>query len=109
MSVLLGAPMPLVFVLLRGGPRTGIAAFLAGTAWQFGGAILGGCISLIAYAIVIWAMHYGPMGPVSALRETSVLFAALIGRLALKEQLSARRVASCIVIACGAACLGVAR
>jgi hypothetical protein len=31
---------------------------------------------LIAYAIVIWAMHHGPMGPVSALRETGVLFAA---------------------------------
>jgi drug/metabolite transporter (DMT)-like permease len=71
--------------------------------------MLGGWVSLIAYAIVIWAMHYGPMGSVSALRETSALFAALIGRLALKEQVSARRVASCIVIACGAACLGGAR
>jgi drug/metabolite transporter (DMT)-like permease len=66
-------------------------------------------VSLVAYVIVIWTMHYGPMGSVSALRETSVLFAALIGRLAFKEQLSARRVASCIVIACGAACLGGAR
>jgi drug/metabolite transporter (DMT)-like permease len=109
MSVLWGGPMPLVFVLLRGGSRRGIAAFLAGSAWRFAGAMLGGWVSLIAYAIVIWAMHYGPMGPVSALRETSVLFATLIGHFALKEQVGARRVASCVVIACGAACLGGAR
>jgi drug/metabolite transporter (DMT)-like permease len=109
MSVFWGGPMPLVFVLVRGGLRTGITALLAGSARRFAGAMLGGWVSLIAYAIVIWAMHYGPMGPVSALRETSVLFATLIGRLALKEQLNARRVASCIVIACGAACLGGAR
>jgi drug/metabolite transporter (DMT)-like permease len=109
MSVLEGGPMLVVFVLLRGGPRAGMAAFLARSAWRFAGAMLGGWVSLIAYGIVIWAMHYGPMGPVSALRETSVLFAILIGRLLLKEQLSARCVASCIVIACGAACLGVAR
>jgi uncharacterized membrane protein len=65
--------------------------------------------SLIAYAIVIWAMHHGPMGSVSALRQTSVVFAALVGRLALREQLRARRVTLCIVIACGAAGLGGAR
>src|SRR6266436_3681677 len=94
---------------IRGGPRTGIAAFLAGSAWRLGGAMLGGWVSLIAYAIVIWAMHYGPMGPLSALREASVLFAALIGRLAHKERLSAHRFASCIVVAGGAACLGGAR
>jgi drug/metabolite transporter (DMT)-like permease len=49
---------------------------------------------LIAYGIVIWAMHHGPMGPVSALRETSILFAALIGRYALKEKLGAGRITS---------------
>jgi drug/metabolite transporter (DMT)-like permease len=109
MSVLWGGPMPLIFVLLRGGPRKGIAALLAGSARRFAGAMLGGWVSLIAYAIVIWAMHHGSMGPVSAVRETSVLFAALIGRVALRERLNARRVASCISIACGAACLGGAR
>jgi drug/metabolite transporter (DMT)-like permease len=39
----------------------------------------------------------------------AVLFAALIGRLVLQEQLSPRRIASCVVIACGAACIGGAR
>jgi drug/metabolite transporter (DMT)-like permease len=48
-------------------------------------------------------------GPVSALRETSILFAALIGRYTLKEKLGAGRITSCLVIAFGAACLGGAR
>ncbi len=109
MAVLWGGPMPVVFVLLRGGVRRGTAALLAGSAQRFAAAALGGWVSLIAYAIVIWAMHHGPMGPVSALRETGVLFAALLGRVVLKEQLGVRRIASCVVIACGAACLGGAR
>jgi uncharacterized membrane protein len=50
-------------------------------------------------------MQYGAMGVVSALRETSVVYAALIGRLFLKERLTAHRVISCVAIAVGAACL----
>jgi drug/metabolite transporter (DMT)-like permease len=72
-------------------------------------AILGGWVSLIAYGIVIWAMNHGPMGPVSALRETSILFAALIGKYGFKEELGARRITSCLAIALGAACLGAAQ
>ncbi len=66
----------------------------------------GGVVSLIAYGIVIWAVTLAPMGPVSALRETSVVFAALLGRLFLKESLTARRLSACSVIAFGAYCLG---
>ena len=51
----------------------------------------GGVVSLVAYGIVIWAVTLAPMGPVSALRETSVVFAALLGRFFLKESLTARR------------------
>jgi drug/metabolite transporter (DMT)-like permease len=66
----------------------------------------GGVVSLIAYGIIILAMSLGPMGPVSALRETSVVFAALIGRFFLNERLSAYRLAACIVVAIGAVCIG---
>jgi drug/metabolite transporter (DMT)-like permease len=45
------------------------------------------------------------MGVVFALRETSVLYAAIIGRFFLREKLTARRIISCIAIAIGAACL----
>jgi uncharacterized membrane protein len=44
-------------------------------------------------------------GLVSALRETSVVYAAIIGRVFLKETLRARRITSCAAIAMGAACL----
>jgi uncharacterized membrane protein len=70
---------------------------------------IGGLVSLTAYAIVILALRTGPMGPVSALRETSSVFAALIGWLFLKETLTARRLGACIVISCGAVCLGLGR
>jgi uncharacterized membrane protein len=50
-----------------------------------------------------------PMGAVSALRETSVLFAALLGRLFLGERLGIARAASCLAIAAGAVCLGLGR
>ena len=47
--------------------------------------ILGGAMQIGAYWIIIWALTLAPMGMVSALRETSVLFAALISVFVLKE------------------------
>ncbi|WP_419813953.1 EamA family transporter [Glacieibacterium sp.] len=69
-------------------------------------AAAGGIVSLVAYGIIIYAMSLGPMGPVSALRETSVVFAALIGRLFLDERLTVYRIGACIVVAIGAICIG---
>jgi uncharacterized membrane protein len=43
---------------------------------------------------------------VSALRETSVLFAALLGYLFLGEKLTVRRMLACVVIASGAIIIG---
>lgn len=65
-------------------------------------AAVGGIVSLLAYAAVIWAASVGPMGPVSAMRETSVVFAALIGRAFLGEPLTVRRLASSLLVAGGA-------
>ena len=69
---------------------------------------LGGIVSMAAYAIVIWAASVSPMGPVSALRETGVVFAALLGRIFLDEPLGPRRLAACTIVTLGAACLGYA-
>jgi drug/metabolite transporter (DMT)-like permease len=66
----------------------------------------GGLISLAAYGAIIWAMQTGSMGAVSALRETSVLFAALLGAIFLNERLTVLRIAACCIIAAGAACVG---
>lgn len=69
---------------------------------------LGGVASVAAYGTVIWAMAHAPMGMVSALRETSVVFAALLGRVFLAERLTFVRLAACTVIAGGAACIAYA-
>jgi drug/metabolite transporter (DMT)-like permease len=70
---------------------------------------VGGIVSMTAYAIVIWAASVSPMGPVSALRETGVVFAALLGRIFLGEQLGPQRLAACTIVALGAGCLGYAQ
>lgn len=67
----------------------------------------GGVVSLAAYAIVIWAASISPMGQVSALRESSVVVAAVLGWLFLGEQLGPRRLLACLIVAVGAACLGL--
>src|SRR5258708_40058911 len=95
-----GASMPLILVAL-GGP----AALACGTGDAVK-AVFGAALALLAYGVVLYAMSLSPMGPVSALRETSVVFAALLGRLFLNETLTLRRVAACCVIALGAVCLG---
>jgi len=66
----------------------------------------GGLISLAAYGAIIWAMQGNTMGAVSALRETSVVFAALLGAVFLNERLTGLRIAACCIIAIGAACVG---
>lgn len=66
-------------------------------------AIAGGGMQVGAYWIVIWAMAYAPLGMVSALRETSVLFAALISTVILKEGFGVWRFVSSGLIACGIA------
>ena len=67
----------------------------------------GGLVSLVAYGVVLVAYSMAPAGPVSALRETSVVFAALIGWLFLGEALSAKRIAACLVVTAGAILIGI--
>ena len=69
-------------------------------------AVCGGLISLAAYGVIIWAVRDSAMGAVSALRETSVVFAALLGAVFLNERLTALRILACCIIAVGAACVG---
>jgi uncharacterized membrane protein len=42
----------------------------------------------MAYAIVVWACLYQPIAVISSLRETSILFAILLGFFFLKEKLN---------------------
>lgn len=74
-----------------------------GRGWRRG--FVGGAASLGAYAIVLWAMTRAPVAAVAALRETSVLFAALIGAVWLKEGLGLPRLAGAASVVAGVAAL----
>lgn len=71
-------------------------------------ALLGAAASLGSYGIALWAMTRAPVALVAALRETSVLFAALMGAWLLKEQFSARRALGTAAIAAGVVALRLA-
>lgn len=68
-------------------------------------ASLGGLASMASYGIALWAMTRAPVAVVSALRETSVLFAAVLSMLVLKEQPSVQRLVGAGVIVAGVAAL----
>ena len=74
-----------------------------GQSWRRG--VAGGAASLGAYAIVLWAMTRAPVAAVAALRETSVLFAALIGAVWLREGFGLPRLAGAASVVLGVAAL----
>ena len=100
MCALWGVLMPLVYVSVR--DTKSLFTFRPG----FMTAFIGGLVSLLAYGIVIYAMSAAPMGAVSALRETSVLFAVLIGYFFLGETLTVRKMLACTLIAIGTIIIG---
>ena len=70
---------------------------------------LGGAIaSLGSYGIALWAMTQAPVATVAALRETSVLFAALLGAWLLKEKFTRRRMVGTLTIVAGVMALRLA-
>lgn len=62
---------------------------------------IAGVLSAVAYGISVWAMSLAEMGAVSAVRETSILFAALFGTLLLKEKLSWQKILGVCVVTAG--------
>jgi len=97
--------MPVLFVAMRG--FAPLWKPIRNEPLSVGSSLGGGLVSIAAYGIVIWALQSGAMGAVSALRETSVVFAVLIGRVFLREAVSATRWLACMVVAAGAVCLGL--
>jgi drug/metabolite transporter (DMT)-like permease len=97
--------MPVLFVATRG--LAALWAPLRAAPMAIGSSLVGGLVSIAAYGIVIWALQSGAMGVVSALRETSVVFAVLIGQMFLRETVSGKRWLACVIVAGGAVCLGL--
>ena len=74
--------------------------------WKIG--LGGGALAVISYGIANWAMTVAPIAIIAALRETSVLFGALIAVLILKEPLRPARIVAALMIVCGLMLLRVA-
>jgi drug/metabolite transporter (DMT)-like permease len=71
--------------------------------------LISGLVAVGSYGVFIWALSLGVMGTVAALRETSVLFAALIGALVLRERLGPTRIAAAGLITFGIVLIAHAR
>ena len=90
-----------IILFLRG--RAVVATFAQD--WRRG--LIGGLAAFFGYAIVVWAMTRAPIAAVAALRETSVLFAAIIGVAVLGEPFHAQRAIGVLVILAGVILLRV--
>jgi drug/metabolite transporter (DMT)-like permease len=89
---------PWVFVVALYLRRGALFSYLR-RQWRRGSA--GGVIATVGYGIAIWALSLGTMAHVAALRETSVLFAALIGTFLLGEPFGKRRIVAAGIIVAG--------
>jgi len=85
--------------------RKSVLVKFARTQWRAG--LIAGSLSVTGYAIALWAMSILAMAPVVALRETSVVFAAIIGSVFLREGFARRRLAAAVTVMVGIVLLSV--
>jgi drug/metabolite transporter (DMT)-like permease len=71
--------------------------------------LVGGMLSVLGYGVAIWAMSFGALGQVAALRETGVIFAAVIGSLFRGEPFGRRRIIAAAIVAAGIIVLQASR
>lgn len=101
--VLDGAFVGLLVVIARGSK---IAPFVAHH-WK---ASLGaGVLGTLTYGLALLAFSLGPVAEIAALRETSILFAALIGSFLLREPFGRMRIIAAIVVITGIVLMQVGR
>ncbi|KAE9630017.1 DMT family transporter [Parasedimentitalea maritima] len=95
-----------------------VAIFVFGTRWQRLRQIkaktlvlgyLGGVLSGTAYGLVLYANTMAPLGVVSAVRETSVIFAAMIGVMWFGEGPKRRRLLAGVIVSLGIICIGLTK
>ncbi len=92
----LAAPfLPAYVLMTRRGEiaKTGLA--------EIGPRLAAAVVAMASYGIAVWAFSHGSMGRVAVLRETSVLFAAILGSVVLKEPFGTRRILSAALIMAG--------
>ena len=93
--LLQGPPIAVIALIRRGRRLVGAMRVCAVSG------VAGGAISLAAYTIVPWAQTSGALAPIAALRETRLVFGALIGAVLLGERLGPRRAIAAAVVLAG--------
>jgi len=73
--------------------------------WPLG--VIAGVMSMSAYSLVLWAQARGVLAAIAALRESSVVIAAIIGALFFREPLSRLRITASIAVAAGVVLLAL--
>ncbi|WP_181952043.1 EamA family transporter [Pseudovibrio ascidiaceicola] len=100
-----GAFLQVFIAAFIGVRRWSVLPSLSKRTWALG--LTGGLVSMIAYGLVLYAKNFAPLGAVSALRETSVIFAALIGFVVLGEGNWVRRMLAAIFMVAGVSFIGM--
>lgn len=100
-AVLTFLPISLVIIARRGVP-----AFVATASGRWGRGLAAGAVSSAGFMLVLWAQMRAPLGPITALRETSVVFGAALAALLLKERVTPRRWLGALTVCAGAMLIG---
>lgn len=90
---------PLLVIVWAAG-NTGEVCLRLKLGWRRG--LLGGACTLASYGLALWAMTRAPIAIVAALRETSVVFGAIIATVFLKETVTQIRYLSILAVSAGA-------
>jgi drug/metabolite transporter (DMT)-like permease len=98
-----GVMMPLALLYVR---RSAERSARIPRALLVRGAVAG-VLSVVAYGLVLWAQTRGQLAVVAGLRETSVIFGAVIGATVFHEHLPVRRLLASAVVAAGATLLAI--
>lgn len=92
----LSAPLIVLTAWVRRGRRT-----LALARGELKGAFLSSFFNIATYGLALYAYAHAPVAPMAAMRETSVVFGAILAALVLKESFGLRRTLLAILLAAG--------
>lgn len=96
-----GTVLPLVALAWRGRALFGPIRDV----WHIG--LAGGFAGVLAYGLVLWAQTRAALGPVAALRETGIIFGAIIGTVVFHERFGRARIVAAALVATGVVVLNV--
>jgi drug/metabolite transporter (DMT)-like permease len=95
----------LAYTFAAQGPGAVVAAWHE----RWGRVVVSGLFGVVSFGVFLWALGRAPVGGVTALRETSVLFAAVLGVAVLKEAATWLRYAAAVSVMAGVAAIAVFR